>query len=119
MALRSLVQRQVQNALRQIRDLGTTITLTDNPTPTYDASTSTVTRTGEATVQTITGLITGSRRVAGDSPGYTTTLIVDAQSTGQLIDQYDTMEFGGYVWRITSVEGNEYILTITVSRGDT
>lgn len=113
MALRNLINSNVDSAFRLIGDLGTTVSFTNADTTGYDFSDGSTTTTTETAVS-ITGIVGSTRRDAGTSSINTT--ITFKSNDVSVVSSYDTATFNSSTWNVVSFEDDGYLTVVNVSR---
>ena len=117
MSFKTLINSNVTNAFSLVGDLATDVQFTNITVTGYNFGNQTVNSTAISPI-TIKGIITKSYRTNdNDKPRINADIILKSSDIdSKIIDNYDSIIFGGNTYAINSYEDNGFIINITVGK---
>tara|TARA_R110000823_G_scaffold19023_2_gene59052 strand:+ start:577 stop:936 length:360 start_codon:yes stop_codon:yes gene_type:complete len=117
MSFKTLINSNVTNAFSLVGDLATNVQFTNVTVTGYDFGNQTVNSTAIAPI-TIKGIITNSYRTNdNDKPRINADIILKSSDIdSKVLDNYDSVIFGGNTYAINKYDDNGFIINITVGR---
>lgn len=116
MSFKTLINSNVTNAFSLVGDLATNVQFTNVTVTGYNFANQTVNSTTIAPI-TIKGIITSSYRTNDDKPRVNADIILKSSDIdSKVLDNYDSVIFGGKTYSINKYEDNGFIINITVGR---
>ena len=117
MSFKTLINSNVTNAFSLVGDLATNVQFTNVTVTGYDFGNQTVDSTAASPI-TIKGIITNSYKTNdNDKPRTNADIILKSSDIdSKVLDNYDSVIFGGNTYAINKYEDNGFIINIQVGR---
>lgn len=116
MSYKTLINNNITNAFSLVGDLAEDIQFTNITVTGYNFNTQTVNSSSTSPI-TIKGIISKSYKTNDDKPRLNVDIMLKSTDIdSKVLDNYDSVIFGGKTYSINKYEDNGYLLSIEVGR---